>query len=704
MKSPWRTPIMVLVLLAGTVPLSGHETDQYTLPPNREFADLGDYFTRWFYQRIEAGVENTNWRIRQAVEGQASQEELDRLQSPDTIATAVNREFPWAMDVIEGLERMVSSREMKLRYPGRVIGYKEGLGNIYQGAHFPLDPRQFFRLFLGSTMKVHGVFLGTDKIGHFTDMGMNYYREYRSALRAGKSEEESLKLAIKTGTHGLIFSERGMLGFMSAGSYSNADLAANYLGMLFYQNLTEPVMLKGQKRPAMLIRQGPYWKIADHVRRDSDFFKWFISEHMDEALNPSLYETLMRGAIRRNIEKRAAFTVQHRRDVNGQIPSREYFDRKAADHRTYWGVDYGHMGEQEQLITITNTCLPALENPARTDDRDEAGRLQLYAAAQFGQRGQAASLLSQGVEPTAAAFWGGPDPSLWGNTPLHIAAAESDVQIVRAMLGSKGADASAQNFLGATPLHRGIHSAEVTEALLDRGAKADGRDVEGRTPLHWAARDTGSKSIASLLERGANPNATDHRKQTPLHLAAVAGNAPAAAELIRHGSQVAAMDEHKTTPLHLAAANEKPDGIRLLLSNRASVSARDDFGYTPLHEAARKGGDDGAVLLIAAGADVKAIDRHGTTPLHLACRHGRRGIARILMEKGADVNAANAAGCTPLHEAATSGDKVLVQMLLDAGAKSTANLAGWMPVDMAAARHDDAIAHMLGGSSQTITD
>ena len=34
-----------------------HETDQYTMPAGREFADLGPYITKYFYEIIEKGVE-----------------------------------------------------------------------------------------------------------------------------------------------------------------------------------------------------------------------------------------------------------------------------------------------------------------------------------------------------------------------------------------------------------------------------------------------------------------------------------------------------------------------------------------------------------------------------------------------------------------------------------------------------------------------
>src|SRR5262245_45867897 len=211
---------------ALAVAASGHETDQFTLPPGREFADLGEYFNAWAYDAISNGVDRANERIRRCISDRRSNEELATLESNDEVVRAVNAEFPNAYDVIEGLESLSNSAEMKQKYPGKVIGYKEQFTNIYEHVHFPLDPTQIFRLWHASTIKVYGTYLGGDKIGHFTDMGMHYYRAYSGARAKGSSEKAAVAAAVEVGTNGPIFSERGMVGYLSAGAYSNGDLAA----------------------------------------------------------------------------------------------------------------------------------------------------------------------------------------------------------------------------------------------------------------------------------------------------------------------------------------------------------------------------------------------------------------------------------------------------------------------------------------------
>src|SRR5204863_5764267 len=78
----WRK-CAVLMLLAGALialSASAHETDQFTLPMGREFADLGRYFNNWCYAAVEKGVDKTNEKIDLALRQHSSKSELASLQ------------------------------------------------------------------------------------------------------------------------------------------------------------------------------------------------------------------------------------------------------------------------------------------------------------------------------------------------------------------------------------------------------------------------------------------------------------------------------------------------------------------------------------------------------------------------------------------------------------------------------------------------
>src|SRR5688572_26047298 len=278
-----------------TVPAAfAHEPDQYNVPPGRSFADVGPELSRWFFKAIDGGVNKTNAQIHAAIEQNRSQSEINRLQSQEQLVANVNAQFPYAIKIIEDLDIQFQSRMLAERYPGQLAGYKSP-ADVGKVLMYPLNP---LRAWTCGSFKSYGVMVGSDKVGHFTDMGRHYYNAYSAARRAGKTEAQALADAVAIGTSDPIMSEAGVLGFWTAGAFSNADLAANFCGMLFYRNLTEPMKLKGVDRPPMVVRDGPYWRIAPHIRPDSDLWAWFVSDHYDETLNPSLYLDFMRSKVR----------------------------------------------------------------------------------------------------------------------------------------------------------------------------------------------------------------------------------------------------------------------------------------------------------------------------------------------------------------------------------------------------------------------
>jgi ankyrin repeat protein len=686
----------VLLALGLTQQVRGHESDQYTLPPGREFADLGDYLNRWAYETIQEGVDQTNARIRRAKQRDVSPERLAELKSPATVTVAVTRSFPSAYKVIEDLNWLTHSRVVQRRYPGSIVGYKDQFGNAYQSVHLPIDPRQFFRIWHSATIKAYGVYLGTDKIGHFTDMGRHYYHGYQKALSDGATKEEAIEAAVAVGNQGLFFAEEGALGYLTAGAYSNGDMAANYLGFQFYRNLTEPVQLAGEKQPPMLERAGDYWRIASHISPDSDFFRVFISEHLNEALNPSHFEKGMRDAMREAIHKRRAMVLWRYRDEHGQRRSPNWFETRARELATYNGQDYGHRGTPEALITIADACFRMFDLDAKPGQRNSIGHTPLHTAVLENDLAAIRWQLNRGAAVDARIESEESYNAEWGDTPLHLAARDGHVAAAEVLIEA-GADVKATNDLGQTPLHKAAAHPAVARLLVKNGASVQARDLEGQTPLHWAAIDRdGGAVTAMLLKQGAAVDAQDKRGRTPLHRAAAHGRVEAGRALLQHGASHQAESQLGERPLHLAAAHDQNAMIELLLSNGAAVNAADRAGWTALHDATQNGHVDALATLLEAGANPSAGDGYGTTPLHLAARAQQRRTAFMLMEAEASVQATDAQGNTPLHEAAFGGDAVLVKALIEAGAKpAVTNNRGKSPLELARAHNHKAAAQAL---------
>jgi ankyrin repeat protein len=650
-------------------PIRAHESDQFTLPPGRRFADLGPHLNQWAYEAIKKGVEQTNARIREAVASDASDARLAELRSSATVTVAVTRAFPSAFTIIENFNHMAQSRKVQQRYPGTLVGYKEQFTNIYENVHFPLDPRQIFRIWHSATIHAYGTYLGTDKLGHFTDMGRHYYHAYQKARSAGQSKAKAIQAAVAVGNEGLFFAEEGALGYLTAGAYSNADMAANYLGFLFYRNLTEPVALGGQTRQPMLARKGGGWQIAPHVSPDSDFFRLFISDHLNEALNPSLFEKGMRDKIHEAIEARRARVLWRYRDEHDQRRPPVWFKNKAQSLRTYFGQPYGHRGTPEQLISVADACYSPTADKAEPTSRTAAGhqplhqavlRVDIRAVGRQLQRGADVNALVQSQQGYNAAK---------GNTPLHLAARDGHLAIAKLLIQA-GAAIEARNQRGETALHKAAGQSRMARLLINQGASINAEDQSGQTPLHWSARDrSDTKATDLLVQQGAAVDRRDHRQRAAIHVAAMNGQPDAVDALIAGGAKVQARTRLQLTPLHLAAAENHTTVMRQLIQHGASPKARDVSGWTPLHDAARHGQQAAVQFLLAHNTQVNEPDANGSTALHLAARHDHRAIALKLIDAGAMVNQTNELKRTPLHEAAFSGDPILVRALIEAGAR-----------------------------------
>jgi hypothetical protein len=490
--------VAVIGLLAA--PIRGHETDQYTVPIGREFADLRYYFSTYFQEALDAAVTKTNRRIRRAMRWRRPESEVRRLQSPEVIAEAVVWEFPPVMIHVETLEAALRAPQVQREYPGLVVAHLP-VGGVYEHWALLFDPTKLVRLRRSSTIMIDGVYLGTDKIVHFVHMGYIYFTTYRSAIRSGVEEAEAVRRAVAAGAGPNPLSEGGLLGMLSTGVWSNADLAADYAGFKFYRNLTEAVSLAGEQRPPLLIRSGAYWVLNEHVRGGADFFSGFVSPHWDEALNPNRYDFHVGFWLPEQIKARCPDLLAWYADAPGRTRSREEFLQLARELSTYYGENYGHAGDPETMVGIVKCCFEKVDDPqgplagnAETEDeetRDPFQRTELWRAVQQRDRERVQQLLDLGAEVNAA--------DIDGETPLHCA--------VR--MGLK----------------------ETVRQLLERGADPNAKALYGNTPLHLAARSGAREIVHVLLAAGANPRVSNEFKRIPHEEAKSAKHDDIAADL-----------------------------------------------------------------------------------------------------------------------------------------------------------------------------
>lgn len=300
-----------------------------------------------------------------------------------------------------------------------------------------------------------------------------------------------------------------------------------------------------------------------------------------------------------------------------------------------------------------------------------------------------------------------------GMYPLHIAAAQGDVQSITHLLDFK-AIIGVQDNRGKTPLHIAARGdrADAIQFLVHMGADPNAHDSAGATALWCAAgHGTSPNAITALTFLGAdviNHYCNKPLMPTALWAAAAKGHIDTAITLLQAGADPNIADSRGSTILHQvewpAAAKLTP----LLLKCGANAMARDHKGMLPLHRAAEAGrtciatwllrhtavnsrASDGSTALIHAaergklklcrflaeqgGADWRLSDSGGNDAFYVACASGHVLCAAYLLglARGArDISAGNAVGNTALHAAARCGHLEVVKWLLNQGADKAA--------------------------------
>ncbi|XP_060571828.1 ankyrin repeat domain-containing protein 55-like isoform X2 [Ruditapes philippinarum] len=225
-----------------------------------------------------------------------------------------------------------------------------------------------------------------------------------------------------------------------------------------------------------------------------------------------------------------------------------------------------------------------------------------------------------------------------GRTCLAIAAYQGWSDGVVYLL-RKGARQDIVDKSGRTPLHAATYDTDNRSllALMKRLSEAEINigDNERMTALHWAAFHNRPEHVKQLLQRGGLPTQVDIDGKTPLHWAAQNGSASCCPILTDHNIDLAnTIDNCGKTALHLAAAA----GYTAILQDLARISpstceAWDKDDRTPLHWAAATGHTSCVRALLNMGVTPNPVDVDGVTPLEYATNAGHRECIVLLRDR-----------------------------------------------------------------------
>jgi len=284
---------------------------------------------------------------------------------------------------------------------------------------------------------------------------------------------------------------------------------------------------------------------------------------------------------------------------------------------------------------------------------------------------------------------------------LAVAAMQRELDVVRALLSERGADANAMgphatpalhwlvqyeelelterlleagadvnqlNGLDVPALSLAIQNRDVAmvELLLAHGADISTPDVAGETPLMLAARSGEPGIVKALLAKGADVNYREpQREQSVLMVGVRSGSPKVVAMLLAAGADVNAQGLPAEPPSWRLPENVRAShGVGVNWGGYPKHGQREALGgaKTPLLYAARQGDLETTRLLVEAGADLEQADANGTTPLLTAIINGsvavqpgehtdHLDVAWYLIEQGADINATDWFGQSPLYAA-----------------------------------------------------
>jgi uncharacterized protein len=217
---------------------------------------------------------------------------------------------------------------------------------------------------------------------------------------------------------------------------------------------------------------------------------------------------------------------------------------------------------------------------------------------------------------------------------------------------------------GTTPLIYAAHQDDLPllKRLLAEGADAKAANRYGITALWEAANVGDGEMMEALLKAGADPKATVGQGESPLMTASRTGTVSGVKALLAAGADVNVKEFYRgETALMWAVAENHSDVAKLLIDAGADVNARSTYydfkfrkvasggtqavyyrgGLTPLLFAARQGATESAEAILAAGADVNLPEpEYEFTPLLLAIYNDHYDFAAMLVEHHAKLDGA----------------------------------------------------------------
>jgi len=308
---------MKKLILLMLVPMTSFalETDQF-LAATHELKDASAPISGYVNEEIDQAVVKINKK----------EKNINCAEVSDRVMTEIVGKYS-----ISKISQFAKKSPLIERFPDDSLGDRDYIDiSIYKDAGFP------FQLgLIARTINVGGVYVGTDKLGHFALLGRNYFRRFQDELKKNKDELAAEKATVMDG----IKTEVHILGYTLGGVLSFGDLEANYRGFMFARSLCEgsnPYLIKKENK---WFRTDRRFDITEHInpKMDESYKPAFWSPRIWKAINPAIKDAYC--DIKKNslyierISKYPAKIVTNRNDeyIKEYFSDKSKFDRSKED-------------------------------------------------------------------------------------------------------------------------------------------------------------------------------------------------------------------------------------------------------------------------------------------------------------------------------------------------------------------------------------
>jgi hypothetical protein len=340
---------LLVAFIVQPLSATAMETDQYNLP-TVQLGDIGDEVSEYVENSLFYAVAKINGDIAHhqacitvsdiketgCVSADSEQKELNYLRSNDAVAREVYRLLGEGNLFVSPIGAWMNSHKFVAEPSRYKTGYFE---SIYVAA-----PQDYATI--SPTVRLFGAEFGTDKLDHFFQQGYKYYKIAKEAKAQGATADQADAKAVKWGQK----TERTYFGLLVSGVYSNADLYANYAGLKFYQGLTSESEVNGKIRLAPLSLQNGIW-IVDVSGLRENLLKPYLTDHLNEALNPSGYALTIYGSVRTAVQNYGCPEWQQKYPAATAVG----IANRTKDLELWNGDDYGFT-LNKRMISLADLC------------------------------------------------------------------------------------------------------------------------------------------------------------------------------------------------------------------------------------------------------------------------------------------------------------------------------------------------------------